>query len=87
MTPLKTKISYYIENFRRGKSLRRFERCMRQIKIQNQKVQIAKDLLLGHHLFEYKLQQDEIEFLGITSVQGKGCSMEKLVKTHKKYLG
>lgn len=87
MTVTRTRIKSLIEKFRRGKNSREFERTMRQIRIRDQKIQIARDLMLGHHLGEYKLQIDELEEVSPTSSGDNFMCIESLVEIHKKYRG
>lgn len=87
MTLLKKKVETVFEKLRRGKNSREFERRMRQIRIREQKIGIAKDLMLGHHLGEYKLQTDELETVSPASAGINNIPIEALVAIHKKYRG
>ena len=87
MTILKTRIKAIVEKIRRGKNHREFERSMRQIRIREQKLSIARDLMLGHHLGEYKLQAEELELVSPASGGSNSTSIEFLVSIHKKYRG
>jgi len=87
MTILKTRIEAIVEKIRRGKNHREFERSMRQIRIREQKLSIARDLMLGHHLGEYKLQAEELELVSPASGGSNSTSIEFLVSIHKKYRG
>lgn len=87
MKLLKKKIETLLEKIRRGKNHREFERSMRQIRIREQKVSIAKDLMLGHHLGEYKLQTEELGYISQASAGSNSIPIESLVSIHKKYRG
>lgn len=87
MTLTRTRLRTLFEKFRRGKNSREFERTMRQIRIREQKIQIARDLMHGHHLGEYKLQIDELKEVSPTSSGGNFMCIESLVEIHKKYRG
>ena len=87
MTLLKKKVETLLEKLRRGKNSREFERSMRQIRIREQKIGIARDLMLGHHLGEYKLQADELEHVSPASAGSNHVPIESLVAIHKKYRG
>jgi hypothetical protein len=87
MTLLKKKAEAIFEKLKRGKNSRKFERSMRQIQIREQKIGIARDLMLGHHLGEYKLQTDELKDVSPASAGSNIVPIEALVAIHKKYRG
>ena len=87
MKSLKRKLDFLVENFRRGKIHRKFERSMRQIRIRDQKYHIAKDLMLGHYLGEYKLQAPEVGVLDSTWNGSSPLPLRTLIGIHKKYRG
>ena len=87
MTLIKKKIQAFLEKFQRGPSHREFERTMRQIAIRDKKSQIARDLMLGHHLGEYKLQKEELEMVSAASFDGKKAALTELIFIHQKYRG
>jgi hypothetical protein len=87
MTAIRKKVQIFLEGFRRETAHRDYERFVRQNRIREQRSQIAKDLMLGHHLGEYKLQQDELELVSSASLDGKKASLIQLIRIHQKYRG
>lgn len=87
MTLIKKKVETFFEKIRRGKNYRKFERSMRQIRIREKKLSIARDLMLGQHLGEYKLQTEEQGLVSLASGGSNAIPIESLVEIHKKYRG
>jgi hypothetical protein len=78
------KFLFWRESLKRNPTDRKVRRTERQQLIRNKKIQMAKDLSIGHNLGEFNLDPNDF-WITMRILSGKMVSWHEIEKMFKKY--